>query len=95
MLQQMLEVDHEQGHAWHTLGQMEEEQGQLQAARDCYQRGSHSSGKPAHTCRFLAAAWSLPWLLIAVHPDAPNVFHKGSPRGQNNGSTRQEESNTK
>ena len=44
MLQQMLEVDHEQGHAWHTLGQMEEEQGQLQAAHDCFQRGTHSSG---------------------------------------------------
>ena len=57
VLQQMLEVDHEQGHAWHTLGQMEEEQGQLQAARDCYQRGSHSSGKtahPAHSCCFMA-----------------------------------------
>ncbi len=50
----MLEMDHEQGHAWHTLGQMEEEQGQIQAAQDCYQRGSHSSGDLTHLVKLCA-----------------------------------------
>ena len=45
-LQQVLAKDPKSGHAWHTLGQMAEETGDLQEALRCYSEGTHSSGLP-------------------------------------------------
>lgn len=43
-LQQVLAKDPSSGHAWHTLGQMAEETGDLQEAARCYIEGTHGSG---------------------------------------------------
>lgn len=43
-LQQVLAKDPSSGHAWHTLGQMAEETGDLQEAVRCYTEGTQSSG---------------------------------------------------
>ena len=45
-LQQVLAKDPQSGHAWHTLGQMAEETGDLQEAFRCYSEGTHTSGLP-------------------------------------------------
>ena len=43
-LQQVLAKDPSSGHAWHTLGQMAEETGDLEEAARCYTEGTRSSG---------------------------------------------------
>ena len=44
-LQHVLTQDPSSGHAWHTLGQMAEETGNLEEAARCYVEGRHSSGQ--------------------------------------------------
>ena len=46
-LQHVLAKDPSNGHAWHTLGQMAEETGDLQEAAHCYTKGAKSSGMPS------------------------------------------------
>lgn len=41
----MLDLDASNGHAWHTMGQMEEKQGKLDAALACYSAGQQGSGE--------------------------------------------------
>ena len=43
-LHTVLENNPTSGHAWHTLGQMAEETGELQEASRCYTQGLHSPG---------------------------------------------------
>lgn len=47
-LQQVLARDPSSGHAWHTLGQMAEETGDLPEAAHCYTEGTHGTGD--HCC---------------------------------------------
>ena len=49
-LQHVLSKEPCNGHAWHTLGQMAEETGDLQQAAQCYTDGTQGTGWP-----------SLPW----------------------------------
>ena len=44
MAQKVLDLDASNGHAWHTMGQMEEKQGKLDAALGCYSAGQQGSG---------------------------------------------------
>ncbi len=46
-LQHVLSKDPCNGHAWHTLGQMAEETGDLQQAAQCYTDGTQSTGWPS------------------------------------------------
>ena len=48
-LQHVLAKDPSNGHAWHTLGQMAEETGDLQEAAHCYTEGAKSSGRPSYS----------------------------------------------
>ena len=49
-LQQVLSRDPSSGHAWHTLGQMAEETGDLPEAAHCYTEGTHSTGHHSLLC---------------------------------------------
>ena len=49
LLQQVIHADGFNGHAWHSLGALDEEQGQLDAAQKCYANGQRSGG--ARRCR--------------------------------------------
>jgi len=44
LTQKVLSLDANNGHAWHTMGQMEEQQGKLDAAVACYSAGQQSNG---------------------------------------------------
>ena len=53
----MLDLDASNGHTWHTMGQMEEKQGKLDAALACYSAGQQGSGEhlritPILRCRY-------------------------------------------
>ncbi len=45
LAQKVLSLDVSNGHAWHTMGQMEEKQGKLDAALACYAAGQQGSGE--------------------------------------------------
>ena len=45
-LEQVIAVEPANGHAWHTLGLLEEQQGNQQEALDCFTRGQQSDGVP-------------------------------------------------
>ena len=45
LAQKVLDLDASNGHAWHTMGQMEEKQGKLDAALTCYAAGQQGSGE--------------------------------------------------
>ena len=47
MAQKVLDLDASNGHAWHTMGQMEEKKGKLDAALGCYTAGQQGSGESA------------------------------------------------
>ena len=44
LAQKVVSLDPSNGHAWHTMGQMEEQEGKLDAAMKCYSAGQHSTG---------------------------------------------------
>ena len=44
LLQRVIEADAYNGHAWHTLGALDEEQGRLDSAAKAYANGQRSSG---------------------------------------------------
>ncbi len=46
-LQHVLSKDPCNGHAWHTLGQMAEETGDLEQAAQCYTDGTQGTGWPS------------------------------------------------
>lgn len=50
-LERVIALEPANGHAWHTLGLLEEQQGNQQEALDCFSRGQQSDGVPfAHSC---------------------------------------------
>lgn len=44
LTQKVLNLDANNGHAWHTMGQMEEASGSLEAALTCYSAGQQGTG---------------------------------------------------
>jgi predicted TPR repeat methyltransferase len=44
LAQKVVSLDPSNGHAWHTMGQMEEQEGKLDAAMKCYVAGQLSTG---------------------------------------------------
>ena len=58
LTQKVLNLDANNGHAWHTLGQLEEQQGKLEAALTCYSAGQQSNGAFLPLVRMLASTLS-------------------------------------
>lgn len=51
-LERVIEAEPSNGHAWHSLGMLEEQQGRLQEALDCFKRGQQSDGAPSQLSTF-------------------------------------------
>lgn len=58
-LERVIEAEPSNGHAWHSLGMLEEQQGRLQEALDCFKRGQKSDGAPSHLSTFLLCCSAL------------------------------------
>ena len=74
LTQKVLNLDASSGHAWHTLGQIEEQQGKLEAALTCYSAGQHSNGAFLPLVRLLAS--TCPMMHLLAHGSEPNVLRR-------------------
>ena len=66
LAQKVLNLDASNGHAWHTMGQMEEKQGKLDAALTCYSAGQQGSGESVFPMLIIYLALSSPLIQAAL-----------------------------